>query len=391
VLLSGANLSTDYFTNRQDRYVVVSSAGGEGGAAGAEGVARLAAYLHRCVGEVAALPGAHALMPDGTVAAVGNGAACASGGGAPEDAVAPPFPPLLPESAAAPLHCAFGDRLRVLLGAWSAGPAPLPTAALVPGLVAVRPRWQLGGLGVRADERALLALLRAQAPAGREALHLATGYFNLPWSLQGALLRTTGAPPTCVHVLTAHPEANGFLGARGVAGAIPLAYCRLAKRFYDAAADAGRLMADPEGTPTAAGVALHEYRRPGWTFHAKGLWLLPAGGAAGGGGDVPRFTTVVGSSNYGERGLERDAELQVEFTSADVPLCARFTAERDALWGKPWAAAVGPHLVGTAPRYGPERSVWDAAAVPSRALHWRFSWANGVWIQAGARALAKFF
>jgi CDP-diacylglycerol--glycerol-3-phosphate 3-phosphatidyltransferase len=371
VLLSGANLSTDYFTTRQDRYVVVSSASGAGGAVGAEGVARLAAYLHGCVGAVAALPGAHALQPDGTVARLGGGIDGGGGGGG-----------------GAPPH--FSQRLRTLLAAWSAGPAPLPPGALRRGLVAVRPRWQLGLLGVRADELALLALLRVQAPAGAETLHLATGYFNLPAALQKALIGRTPPAATSVHVLTAHPEANGFLGARGIAGAIPLAYCCLEKRFYDAAAAAGRLMDDPEGAPGGAGVAIHEYRRPGWTFHAKGLWLLPRACEDRGGGGA-RFTTVVGSSNYGERGLERDLELQVEFTSEDAELCARLVEERDALWGGPWVAAVGSHLVGTSPRYGADRNVWDAAAVPARALRWRLAWANGVWIRAGARALAKFF
>jgi hypothetical protein len=56
-----------------------------------------------------------------------------------------------------------------------------------------------------------------------------------------------GARGTGVHVLTASPLANGFWGAAGVAGAVPLAYCQLERAFYRAAARAGRLMADPEG------------------------------------------------------------------------------------------------------------------------------------------------
>ena len=234
VLLSGANLSTDYFTNRQDRYVVVSSAGGAGGAAGAAGVEGLAAYLHGCMEAVAALPGAHALQPDGSVATVGEaagGGGGGGGGGGTAEEPAAPFPPLLPAAAAAAHREAFSLRLKELLLAWSSGPAPVPSAALRPGTVVVRPRWQFGLLGVRADEAALLALLRAMAPAGAEVLHLATGYFNLPRALQAALVAPPAGRATSVHVLTAHPEANGFLGARGVAGAIPLAYCRLQQRF----------------------------------------------------------------------------------------------------------------------------------------------------------------
>ena len=415
VLLSGANLSSDYFTTRQDRYVVVSSAGGAGGGAGEEGVARLAAYVHRCVGAVSRLPGSHVLLPSGRVEPVGGG----GGGGRAElwggegtdtekvAAAAAPQPPPLQQGLApplplppvtysplprgSPLHAAFAAGLRALLLGASADAALRPEGGVPRGAVLVRPRWQLGSLGVAADDAALLALLRAQPPAARATLHLSTGYFNLPAPLQRALV---GGARTCVHVLTAAPAANGFLGARGVAGAIPLAYSELERRFHDAAARAGRLMRDPEGAPGGEGVAIHEYARPGWTFHAKGLWLLPRGGGAGagaGGEAAPLFTTVVGSSNYGERSLWRDLELQLEFTSSDSALRARLAAERDALWAPPWAGAVGAHLVGTAPGYGASRAVWDARAVPSRALQWRLAWANGVWIRAGCRLLARFF
>ena len=397
VVLSGANLSSDYFTTRQDRYVVVSSAGGAGGAEGAEGVARLAEYLHECVGAVSRLPGGHTLLPDGRVVAEGGVEKGGRGGGVNAVGSAPPsLPPIsyTPLPRASPLNAAFAEQLRASLTAWSAGPSLVPDAAIPPGSVLIQPRWQLGLLGVRADEAALLALLKSLPPSPLATLHLATGYFNLPRVLQAALIAPPPPPTppksiaatasgTAIHVLTASPSANGFLGAAGVAGAIPLAYSQLEKRFYEAAHASGRLMVDPEGAPEASGIALHEYSRKGWTFHAKGLWLLHSGSH--------RCTTVVGSSNYGERSFSRDLELQLEFTSTDKGLRERLSGERDALWAPPWVGAVGGHLVGTGNMYGRERNVWDAAVAPERALRWRLAWANGVWIRAGCRALAKFF
>lgn len=39
-------------------------------------------------------------------------------------------------------------------------------------------------------------------------------------------------------------------------------------------------------------VRIHEYRRPNWTFHGKGIWMTPDEE------ETPQLT-VVGSSNYG--------------------------------------------------------------------------------------------
>ena len=47
-------------------------------------------------------------------------------------------------------------------------------------------------------------------------------------------------------------------------------------------------------------VQLHEYHRPGWQYHAKGMWFRENG----------NFWTLIGSPNYGYRSQERDLELQ---------------------------------------------------------------------------------
>ena len=124
------------------------------------------------------------------------------------------------------------------------------------------------------------------------------------------------------------------------------------------------------------------------------------------------MTSLVGSSNYGMRGLHRDLELQVEMSTQDKGAMGRFALERDGLFNHPnkkntppqqnltkglreegaWVRAVGPHLAkaGLA-RYGRERDVWCPRATPHRALHWRASWSTGVWIKVGKRVLAGFF
>lgn len=51
-------------------------------------------------------------------------------------------------------------------------------------------------------------------------------------------------------------------------------------------------------------MSLFEYERPGWTYHAKGLWYyLPDS-------SLPNVT-LIGSSNFGERSVNRDLEAQI--------------------------------------------------------------------------------
>ena len=58
----------------------------------------------------------------------------------------------------------------------------------------------------------------------------ATGYFNLTDRFMRDLMETTKSQ---YRLLMAHPEANGFLGARFPAGGIPHAYTSIAKMFFN--------------------------------------------------------------------------------------------------------------------------------------------------------------
>ena len=80
--------------------------------------------------------------------------------------------------------------------------------------------------------------------------------------------------------------------------------------------------AHSERRAAALGAALRvrRYQRPGWTYHAKGLWL-----------GAPPLLSVVGSSNFGERSVRRDLELSFTLVTTDASLRAELQAELDAL------------------------------------------------------------
>ncbi len=213
-----------------------------------------------------------------------------------------------PRAAAAALAAALGSLLEPRSGAAPAAPD------------ASHDTWvyltaQAGFAGLRQDERALLALLAAAPPGG--AARLATPYCNLPAATERAL---AAAPAAALTLLTAAPEAHGFAGASGAAALVPAAYGVVEARLL------ARLLARRGG---GGGLTLREYARPGWQFHAKGLWLAPPGSGAG--AAAPPLATLVGSSNYGARSARRDVELQLALVTRHAALRGALAAEWGAL------------------------------------------------------------
>ncbi|KAL9108942.1 MAG: hypothetical protein Q9227_006338 [Pyrenula ochraceoflavens] len=165
--------------------------------------------------------------------------------------------------------------------------------------------------------KALFALLNK--PEVPSSWLFTAGYFNIHPELSSSLISSALRPPYQVTestilpmqkntVLTASPWANGFYGSAGISGMLPDAYTQLSRRFLDKIFRAG-------GSDR---VQLKEWRRGtvgqpgGWTYHAKGIWAtfarLDAKGTSNG-EDVGPSITVVGSSNYTKRSYSLDLEV----------------------------------------------------------------------------------
>ncbi|XP_028178015.1 CDP-diacylglycerol--glycerol-3-phosphate 3-phosphatidyltransferase, mitochondrial isoform X2 [Ostrinia furnacalis] len=169
----------------------------------------------------------------------------------------------------------------------------------------VFPLLQMGEFNICQDEQATHEMLGC-VPKG-SYVRLATGYFNLTEKYANTLLKDCKAN---ISLLMAHPNANGFLGASGPAGGIPHAYSLIARKFWDRVVQ----------TNQASRVQMLEYERPGWTFHAKGLWYYPPGS------NVP-WATLVGSANLGERSVRRDLEAQAAILTISPDLQERLHDE----------------------------------------------------------------
>lgn len=96
------------------------------------------------------------------------------------------------------------------------------------------------------------------------------GYFNVHPTLKKILLESKAKNAS---IITAHPHANGFFGSRGISGNLPPGYSLLAKRF----------LVDVYAAGKQNNIILREWKRgkvgvqDGWTYHAKGIRILCSG------------------------------------------------------------------------------------------------------------------
>ncbi|XP_030631606.1 CDP-diacylglycerol--glycerol-3-phosphate 3-phosphatidyltransferase, mitochondrial [Chanos chanos] len=285
LIISGANLSDSYFTNRQDRYVLLEDCGE---------VADFFADLVGAVGDVSLQLGAddNVHMMEGMVHPYKGNRADFSRSARQRimDVV---------DRARVRQRILESDQSEELLSYLGEGQKDTWVFPLV----------QMKPLGIHLDEQVTKRLL---TEAGGDAtVYLTSGYFNLT----RAYMRLVLGAAADYRILMASPEVNGFFGAKGVAGAIPAAYIHLARQFYTKVCQLGQQKR----------VHLHEYYRPDWTFHAKGLWYYLEGK------DRPCLT-LIGSPNFGYRSVHRDLEAQIAIVTENEDLQAQLQEEQQMLY-----------------------------------------------------------
>jgi CDP-diacylglycerol--glycerol-3-phosphate 3-phosphatidyltransferase len=173
----------------------------------------------------------------------------------------------------------------------------------------VMPFMQMRHLNIR-DEETFLAKFLSSPPSGSR-IRLASGYFNLTQVFKNKLLSLKN--DVKCDVLMASEDVNSFKGAKGLMGSIPSFYTTMSLRFWN---DIQR--------NSKENIRLFSFFRPNWTFHAKGLWI-----------ENPVDQTLlatIGSSNFGYRSVERDLEMQVVLVTRNQNLQTRLRNEHQDIW-----------------------------------------------------------
>ncbi|KAI9227618.1 MAG: hypothetical protein DHS80DRAFT_31606 [Piptocephalis tieghemiana] len=286
-LLTGANLSVDYFTNRQDRYHLFSH------------VPSMANYYHELVSTLSDLSFAAIPTPSSPEALI----------------LQPPKGMPHPQEDSESFRTRAHDRLERFILHHQSDHGRSEKIGLKDGETLLFPTIQATPLGIHQDATCLLDLL---STLSHPKVHstLTTGYFNLDDPLQQAILSSSST----WDLIIASPKANGFYTAKDVARHVPNVYTNVEYAFQRQIQSINR----------SEFIRLHEYYRPGWTYHAKGIWLNYREDHTEK-ADPPPFLITLGSPNYGYRSMHRDIEAHAYLVSEDNELCQDWEKERDYL------------------------------------------------------------
>ncbi|KAK4475553.1 hypothetical protein MN116_000626 [Schistosoma mekongi] len=187
------------------------------------------------------------------------------------------------------------------------------------------PLLQYGHCNVHYENKFLQYLLQYLTSCYHESfkLYLASGYFNLTKlyeklfvNLSNSTMNTTNttnssnSSSSCcntINLLCASPSANGFLNSKGVSGYIPLAYREALIKLLELLFHTNI---------NHCNVNIYEYARPEWTFHAKGLWIESVNNnkkiVEMNKKNIPSCSlSLIGSSNFSYRSLNHDLESQL--------------------------------------------------------------------------------
>lgn len=142
------------------------------------------------------------------------------------------------------------------------------------------------------------------------------GYFNMHKDLLDRIVHSLASG----RVITAAPQANSFYRSKGVSKYVPDAYLYNSKKFMTRITklhkqDRVKLLEWQNGVIHHPG---------GWSYHAKGIWVnLP--------NEKEPSISVVGSSNYTKRAYSLDLETNAVIITKSPDLKGRMTKEIDHL------------------------------------------------------------
>lgn len=275
VLMSGANLSRTYFSDRQDRYVVIEDAA-------------LSQFYH----ELLTLVARHSktVSRDGVII-----------------------------DATRPMNSSkFGHDLREMWLRHAAVNTAPPSTAPLDHHVIVAPTIQMGLCNVTVDQRVTMALFKELSTWKRVVL--ATGYFNMPKEYADAISTHLGGN---TEILVASMQASPWHNAKGASRNVPNAYAFLQREFLKRL-ESKRLEDHLYGNKEWADLGkqheptMLEWRKNDWSFHCKGTWAFRDPNAA---------LTVLGSANLGLRSVLYDLETQVVMLSESESFRTKLEAE----------------------------------------------------------------
>lgn len=223
-----ANLSHDYFTNRQDRYIRISNC------------EQLCDFFESIIDSVGQF----------SFQARANGECVYLN----ENNSEHPF-----NGAVDDFSNALGDRIKATMNKYNGLNRDISSAATAAASsrsdeAFIYPLIQINDCGIRIEELVTEKLFKNSPHSSR--IDLAVGYFNLTNNYIDYIVKQSAAE---YRILLSSPEANGFFGSQGFSKNIPTIYTYLEEEFVNLFTSLNQQKR----------ISIHEYKRDKWSEYYK--------------------------------------------------------------------------------------------------------------------------
>jgi CDP-diacylglycerol--glycerol-3-phosphate 3-phosphatidyltransferase len=270
VIISGANLSNDYFTNRQDRYILIQDC------------KELADFFESLVDSISKF--SFKATANDKITYENN------------------VHPFLDKFDV--YRRELGNDIKNVINSYYEN-YNLKTYKNDSNCAYVFPLVQLNYCNIKTDQAVTNKFFKLASENCE--ICFTTGYFNLTNEYVRSIIKENKGK---FKVLVSSPESNGFFKAKGLSGVIPLIYSCYEEDFFKYSQ---LLYRD---------IKFFEYKRENWSYHAKGIWYYPFQN-----NQLPTMT-LVGSSNYGFRSVYRDVEAQILIYTKNKELQTKINYEK---------------------------------------------------------------
>ncbi|KAK6201628.1 phosphatidylglycerolphosphate synthase [Scheffersomyces amazonensis] len=294
IILSGANLSNDYFNDRQDRYYIFNDK-------------NLTDYYYKIQAAIQSI--SYQILPSSKLPA-GFRLSWPTSNKSCEPHLN--------------LHRFIQDSSHLLDPLLKTNGQSQTTSSEIPSNfdTVVYPISQFTPLFPDQNDRstekpAILRLLSYLDSSSNIKWWFTAGYFNMLPQIQDKLLNSKNSKGV---VITASPKANSFYKSSGISYYLPQAYLLFAKRFLEQIQKLNK----------QDFVSVFEWENGivntpnGWSYHAKGIWITTPNE------DHPSMT-IIGSSNYTKRAYSLDLESNAIIVTRNAELKSKMRHEIDHL------------------------------------------------------------
>lgn len=306
VILSGANLSNDYFTNRQDRYYVFKNRD-------------LTNYYHRVQNAISSL--SYQISPSRS-RKEGFFLDWPTSNKASEPSMN--LERYQHDASRVLVPILTSKQKAVDLEPLDEKDGELEDIAKNDPVTIVYPISSFTPLLIQDQSTELQGILRVLSLLDNKLskFTITAGYFNVHSQIRNRLINCQAQG----NIITASPESNSFYKSKGISYYLPDAYVYNCQLFLQKLEKHSK----QNGSDVKDRLKMYEWQNGivntpnGWSYHAKGLWITPPKE------DTPCIT-VIGSSNYTKRSYGLDLETNALVITKDEELRSAMKGEVDNL------------------------------------------------------------